>query len=52
MGRKFFAKTQACPPFVANFWARGGEKGVQLLFLGLGIALAVSGLVRIFIGLA
>ncbi len=49
-GRKFFAKTQTSRPFVANFWARSGEKGIQLLFLGFGITLAVAGCVLIVMG--
>jgi hypothetical protein len=48
--RKFFAKTQSSPPFVAGFWARSGERGVQLLFLGIGIILAVGGCVLIIVG--
>ncbi len=48
-GRKFFAKTQACPPFVARVWACGGEKGVQALFFGIGIIFAVAGCVVIIV---
>jgi thiol:disulfide interchange protein len=51
-GQDFFAKTQSGRPFVANFWARGGEKGVQFLFLGLGIILAFAGCVLIVVSLA
>jgi hypothetical protein len=51
-GRKFFARTQSSPPFVANFWAHGGERGTQLLFLGMGIILAVAGCVLIIVGAA
>jgi hypothetical protein len=49
-GRKFFAKTQASPPFVARVWASSGEKGVQVLFLGIGIIFAVAGCVVIIVG--
>jgi len=51
-GRKFFARTQASPPFVARVWARAGEKGVQVLFLGIGIILAAAGCVVIILGSA
>jgi hypothetical protein len=44
-GRNFFAKTQSSWPFVANFWARSGEKGIQFLFLGIAIIFSVAGLV-------
>jgi hypothetical protein len=49
-GRKFFAKTQASPPFVARIWAYGGEKGVQVLFFGIGIIFAVAGCVVMLAG--
>lgn len=42
-GRKFLAKTQSSRPFVARFWARSGEIGTQLLFLGIGVILAIAG---------
>ena len=51
-GRKFFARTQAGPPFVARVWATGGEKGVQVLFLGIGIILAIAGCAAIIVGSA
>ncbi len=51
-GRRFFAKTQSSRPFVANFWAPNGEGGIQLLFLGIGIILAVAGCVLIILGSA
>lgn len=44
-GRNFFAKTQSSWPFVANFWARSGEKGIQFLFLGIAIIFSIAGLV-------
>jgi len=49
-GRKIFAKTQASRPFVARVWARGGENGAQVLFLGIGIVFAVAGCVVIILG--
>ena len=51
-GRKFFARTQASPPFVARVWACGGEKGVQVLFLGIGVIFAVAGCFVILMGFA
>ena len=51
-GRKFFAKTQSRRPFVASFWARTGERGTQLLFLGIGIILAVAGCILLVVGSA
>lgn len=51
-GGKFFARTQSSPPFVANFWAHGGERGTQLLFLGIGIILAVAGCILLVVGSA
>jgi len=47
--RKFFAKTQASPPFVARVWSSAGEKGLQVLFLGIGIIFAVAGCVVIIV---
>jgi hypothetical protein len=49
-GRRFFARTKACPPFVARVWARVGEKGVQVLFLGVGIIFGVAGCIVIILG--
>jgi hypothetical protein len=34
---------QASPPFVAKVWDAGGEKGAQLLYLGIGIIFVVVG---------
>ncbi len=42
-GRKIFAKTQTSRPFVAKFWAHNGEFGTQVLFLGIGVILAIAG---------
>jgi hypothetical protein len=50
IGREFFAKTQASPPFVARVWATAGEKGVQVLCLGIGIIFAVAGCVVMLAG--
>ena len=49
-GRKFFARTQTCPPFVAGVCARGGEKGVQVLFLGVGVIFGVAGCIVMMLG--
>jgi hypothetical protein len=49
---KVFARTQACPPFVARVGARGGEKGVQVLFLGIGVIFGVAGRVVLILGRA
>jgi hypothetical protein len=49
-GRKLFARTQAYPPFVARVWARGGEKGVQVLFLGVGVIFGVAGCIVMILG--
>ena len=49
-GRRFFAITQSRRPFVARVWAVGGEKGLQVFVLGMGIILALAGCVVIIIG--
>lgn len=49
-GRKFFSKTQASPSFVARAWAIAGKRGVQVLFLGIGIIFAPAGLVVMLVG--
>jgi len=43
-GRRAFAQMKSKRPFVAWFWLRSGERGSQLLFLGIAIILAVAGL--------
>jgi hypothetical protein len=48
-GRKLFAKTQASPPFVARVWGRAGEKGAQVLFLGIGVIFAGTGCVAMIV---
>ena len=47
IGREFYAKTQSRRPLVANIWARLGEKGLQVLYLGVGIIFATAGCVVI-----
>jgi len=32
-------------PFVAKFWNVGGEKGAQILYLGIGVIVALVGCV-------
>jgi hypothetical protein len=49
-GRKFFARTQSSPHLVASFWAHSGERGTQLLFLGMGIILAIAGCILLVAG--
>ncbi len=51
-GQKFFARAQSSRPHVAKFWAYSGESGTQLLFLAIGIILAVAGCVLIVMGSA
>jgi hypothetical protein len=38
--------------FVARIWARGGEKGVQVLFLGIGVVFGVAGSIVLILGRA
>jgi hypothetical protein len=42
-GRRIFSITQSSWFFLPEFWARGGERATQLLFLGIGIILAAAG---------
>lgn len=49
-GREIFARAQSSWPFVARFWARSGEGGTQLLFLGIAIILAVAGCILLVRG--
>jgi hypothetical protein len=44
-GRQVYAQGHTGLPIVAKFWDSGGEKGAQLLYLGIGIAFAVIGCV-------
>jgi hypothetical protein len=48
--RRFYAWTQLGPPYAARFWARSGEPGVRLLFLGTGIIIALAGSTLIILG--
>jgi len=45
LGRQIFAWGHSMSPIVARFWERGGETGAQLLYLGIGLILAVAGCV-------
>ena len=49
-GRRFFAITQSSRSFIAHVWAVGGEKGLQVFVLGMGIILALAGCVVIIVG--
>jgi hypothetical protein len=51
-GQKFYAKSQSSWRQVAKFWARSGERGTQILFLGIGIILAVAGCALLLVGSA
>jgi hypothetical protein len=44
-GRQIYRNAQSMSPFVSKFWDVGGEKGTQLLYLGIGIVFAVVGCV-------
>ncbi|MGD1024763.1 MAG: hypothetical protein ABR880_18400 [Candidatus Sulfotelmatobacter sp.] len=43
-------KRRSSPPFVARVWAIGGEKGAQMLFLGIGFIFALAGCVVMIAG--
>jgi hypothetical protein len=45
IGRQIFSWVHSMPTVVARFWDCGGQEGSQLLYLGIGIILAVSGAV-------
>jgi hypothetical protein len=49
-GQRWFARTQSIPPYFAKFWARGGERGMQILFLGWGIIFVAAGGVLMVLG--
>ena len=51
-GREIFTRAQSSWPFVARFWARSGENGTQLLFLGIGVILGVAGGILLVAGKA
>jgi len=44
-GRQVYGRAHSMSPFVSKFWDVGGEKGAQLLYLGIGIIFAVVGCV-------
>ena len=48
--RKMFTRTQSSPPFIARVWLVSGEKGLQILYLGIGIILAAAGCLELVIG--
>jgi hypothetical protein len=48
-GRRAFAQMSK-RPLVAWFWVRSGERGSQVLFLGIAIILAVAGCVLLIFG--
>jgi hypothetical protein len=50
IGLRFFASTQSMPLCFDKLWARGGERGTQHLFLGIGIILAMAGCVLVIFG--
>ena len=45
IGRQVFDRAHSMRPIVARFWDYGGEKGTQLLYLGIGVILAIAGCV-------
>jgi hypothetical protein len=45
IGRQSFSWTRSMPSIVAKFWDYGGERGAQLLYLGIGMILAAAGCV-------
>ena len=49
-GRDMFARGQSSWSYVSSFWVRVGENGTQLLYLGIGIILAVGGLIVLVAG--
>jgi len=48
--KKFFARTQTGWRLGAKLWARIGEGGTQVLYLGIGIILAVAGCILVIAG--
>jgi hypothetical protein len=44
IGRQHFKQAHSMSPVISNFWKRIGQDGTQLLYLGIGIILAVAGL--------
>jgi hypothetical protein len=50
IGRRIFTLAQSSWPFVVRFWARIGETGAQLLFLGIGVILTIAGCILLVVG--
>ena len=44
-GRQAFGRGHSMRLIVARFWDYGGEKGAQLLYLGIGVIFAIVGCV-------
>jgi uncharacterized membrane protein YfcA len=44
-GRQVYRKAHSMSPFVSRPWDSVGEKGIQVLYLGIGIIFAVVGCV-------
>jgi len=44
-GSKDYGRVRSMSPFVAKFWNVGGEKGAQILYLGIGVIVALVGCV-------
>ena len=47
IGQQMFGRALSMHPLVARFWGYGGEKGAQVLYLGIGIILAAAGCVLV-----
>jgi hypothetical protein len=44
LGRQVFKQGRSMPPdMVRRFWEIGGERGTQLLYLGIGLILSAAG---------
>src|SRR5579864_2664322 len=41
--RKDYARVHSMSPFISKFWDVGGERGMQLLYLGIGIICGAVG---------
>ncbi len=44
IGRQHFKLVHSMSPVISNFWKRIGQGGIQLLYLGIGVILAATGL--------
>lgn len=49
--RRLYNKASSLPPIGAKFWEYLGEDGIQILYLGIGIALATGGLLALILSL-